>query len=147
MAGASWLALLAATSLGVRTLGQLRADVRVDAALDESAEGASGYRLIVQSYDRSQLDQDQLPSLGARPSGAAQRAVTLEELRRGIQVNMVGVEGHAARSTVLAWIEPGHPDPEFDPATARPLSGAYIGVSHHKAKSGVPARVVLTRRV
>lgn len=146
-AGASWLALLAATSLGVRSLGELRADVRVDATIDDGGDERSGYRLIVQSYNRSELGSDQLPSAGARPTAAAQRSVTFEELRQGIRVNMVDVDGHGADSCVLAWLEPGHPDPEFDPTTARPLSGAYLGVARHTARLGDTARVLLRRRV
>jgi hypothetical protein len=146
-AGASWLALLAATSLGVRSLGELRADVRVDAALGDAPDERSGYRLIVQSYDPSQLGRDHLPSAGERPSAAAQRSVTLEQLRQGIRVSMVGVDGQGAEACVLAWVEPGHPDPEFDPTTARPLSGAYLGVARHTSRIGDAARVLLSRRV
>jgi hypothetical protein len=146
-AGASWLALVAATHGGLGAVDQLRADVAVEGDFGEPAEGTTGYRLIVQSYLASELGPDQLPSSGARPLGAAQRAVTVDELRRGVSVSIIGVDGAVSGGRVLAWVERGEADFGFDPAAARPLSGAFVGVSRPRPKASGAARVLLRRRV
>src|SRR5438128_8534307 len=56
----SWMALLAATTLGVDAANTVRAEVRADADLADSRE----YRLVVQSYDGS---HGRAPSFRTRP--------------------------------------------------------------------------------
>jgi hypothetical protein len=89
----------------------VRAEVRAVGLVDGST-----YRLVVQSYGSDGA---------ARPVGSAQRAVTADELRHGVQVNLVEFSGRgatrgAAEPVVVAWIEAGEPNLEFDGLTARP---------------------------
>jgi hypothetical protein len=124
MATGSWLALLAATTLG-DGVDTLRAEVR--------AEGLSEgpYRLVVQSYDAA---EGRVPSQQARPVGSSQRAVTADELRTGVQVSVLELREGAVRSLtetpfVVAWIEAGEPDLEFDGRMARPQPGNVYGLA------------------
>jgi hypothetical protein len=90
----------------------MRAEVRAEGLVDGSM-----YRLVVQSFGSDSA---------ARPVGSAQRAVTADELRHGVQVNLVEFAGRAeargaaAEPVVVAWIEAGEPNLEFDGLTARP---------------------------
>lgn len=128
-AAGSWLALLAATTLGSGA-DTLRAEVR---ARGLSEDGA--YRLVVQSYDTKDAE---LPAPWARPVGSMQRAVTADELREGVQVDLLmlreGVAQHGAgRPVVVAWIESGAPDLEYDARAARPQRGNAYGVVRRSA--------------
>src|ERR1700761_9091300 len=116
-AAGSWLALLAATTLG-DAADTLRTEVRA-----EGLSGGGTYRLVVQSYDETGRD--------ARPVGSVQRAVSADELRHGVHVNLLelrqagGAMTEAAQSPlVVAWIEAGEPDLEFDGRKARPTPGS-----------------------
>jgi hypothetical protein len=124
VAAGSWLALLAATTLGDGA-DTLRAEVRADGLRD------GAYRLVVQSYDAS---DGRVPSREARPVGSLQRSVTADELRHGVYVNLLELrpatgESTSARPMVVAWIEAGEPDLEFDGRTARPRPGNVYGVA------------------
>lgn len=128
-AAGSWIALLAATTLG-GAADTLHAEVRADGLAEEKP-----YRLVVQSYDES---DGSVPGRYARPVGSMQRAVTADELRQGVHVNLLELrEGATASHTdgplVVAWIEAGEPNLEFDGRTARPAPGSVYGV----AKRGV----------
>lgn len=123
-AAGSWIALLAATTLG-DAAGTLHAKVR---AVGLSVDGA--YRLIVQSYDAS---DGPVPGRDARPVGSLQRAVTADELRAGVHVDLLELrDGTNAsgidRPVVVAWVEAGEPNLEFDGRTARPAPGSVYGV-------------------
>lgn len=123
-AAGSWLALLAATTLGDGA-GTVHAEVRADGLRD------GAYRLVVQSYDAA---GGSVPGRDARPVGSAQRAVTADELREGVRVNLLelrerAAEGGAASPMVVAWIEAGEPDLEFDGRTARPQPGSVYGIA------------------
>jgi hypothetical protein len=138
----SWLALLAATTLGDGA-DTLRAEVRAEGVSD------GAYRLVVQSYDAS---EGSLPARGARPIGSVQRAVTADELRQGVSVNLLelrpGAPAESARERpmVMAWIEAGAPDLEYDGRTARPVPGSVYGVVARDARrEGV--RISLNRKV
>jgi hypothetical protein len=73
-----------------------------------------------------------------------QRAVTAEELERGVSVSLLQVDGQAdAAPVVLAWVERGQPTLEFDARTARPADDAVIGMG--RASTGTQAEVVLAR--
>jgi hypothetical protein len=136
-AAGSWLALLAATTLGDGA-DTLRAEVR---ALGLSGGGT--YRLVVQSYDATGRD--------ARPVGSAQRAVSADELRHGVNVSLLelrvgsGVVENVQSPMVVAWIEAGEPDLEFDGRTARPSPGSVYGVVSRESTQGV-VQISLDRR-
>ena len=88
------------------------------------------YRLVVQSYDGTGRA---LPGRESRPVASTQRAVTADELRRGVHVDLVAMradatESEGAKPMVVAWIEAGHPDLEFDGLTARPGPGSMYGL-------------------
>ena len=138
-AAGSWLALLAATTLGDGA-DTVRAEVR--------AEGLAGdgvYRLVVQSYDST---GGQVPGQSARPVGSAQRAVTADELKQGVQVSLIEFRApvHAERPVVVAWIEAGGPDLEFDGRTARPGPGSVYG-SVKRAAGGNVVQISLKRKL
>ena len=126
----SWLALLAATTLG-DAAGTLHAEVRADGIADDRA-----FRLVMQSYDAS---DGPLPGRHARPIGSVQRAVTADELRQGVHVDLLELrEGttapHTDRPVVVAWVEAGEPNLEFDGRTARPAPGSVYGVVKRATK-------------
>jgi hypothetical protein len=127
-AAGSWLALLAATTLG-DAADTVHAEVRADGL----ALG-SHYRLVVQSYDGAGRD--------ARPVGSMQRAVTGDELRNGVHVSLLELRqaqpaASAVKPHVVAWVEAGEPNLEFDGRTARPGPGSVYGVVKRGASQGV----------
>ncbi len=130
-AAGSWLALLAATTLG-DAAATLRAEVRADGLSDGAV-----YRLVVQSYDAS---DGAVPGRNARPVGSTQRSVTAEELRHGVQINLLELRQAVTSSVdgqkplVVAWIDTGKPDLEFDGRQARPQPGSVYGVVTRNAR-------------
>lgn len=145
--GASWMALVAATTLGLGQVGRVRAEISAD---QPAADDGDSYRLIVQSYAPEAVGADHLPGEHARPLGSVQRAITAEELRRGIAVDIVQIGDDAepieAAPIVVAWIERGHPDLDFDGLEARPRADVFYGVARSALDAptaGGPARVVL----
>jgi hypothetical protein len=134
LAAGSWLALLAATTLGDGA-DTLHAEVRARGL----REGA--YRLVVQSYDAS---DGKVPGRNARPVGSMQRAVTADELRSGVHVNLLELRETTAevaseRPMVVAWIEAGEPNLEFDGRNARPCPGSVYGVVKRDARQDAVA--------
>ncbi len=136
----------------------MHAEVR--AADAELSEGRP-YRLVVQSYD-GPLDGVRLSSR-ARPVASMQRAVTRDELRHGVKVDLLELRqvaaepssavrsaAHAARGTftqalVLAWVEEGKPDLEYDARRARPQPGSFVGeaprdASHERVQISISTR-------
>ena len=144
------MALVAATTLGTGQFASLRARVSADHGPEAVGSQSSGYRLIVQSYAPGTLNSEQLPGEYARPLGSTQRSVTREELRRGVSVDVLQVGGEPQQSqaaVVLAWVEPGQPDLEYDGLRARPAPGAVYGISRSAGRSrGGFVRVVLRRK-
>ncbi len=141
-AAGSWIALVAATTLG-DAAGALRAEVRADGLAD-----AGTYRLVVQSYDRS---RGHLPARYSRPVGSVQRAVTADELRQGVHVSLLEIRVPSEATTdqdplVLAWIEAGEPDLEFDGRTARPRPGNMYGAVK-RGNGGNVVQISLNRTV
>jgi hypothetical protein len=137
LAAGSWLALLAATTLGDGA-DTLHAEVRAH-GLHGLREGA--YRLVVQSYDAS---DGKVPGRYARPVGSMQRAVTADELRSGVHVNLLELRETTAevaseRPMVVAWIEAGEPNLEFDGRNARPCPGSVYGVVKRDARQDAVA--------
>jgi hypothetical protein len=126
-AGVSWMALLAATTVGIGSVHRVRAAV----SADPSKLGGSdrGYRLIVQSYARSSLGNGQLPRLREKPLASTQRAITPEELARGVAVDVLGLSEQQEAPVIVAWVESGRPDLDFDALDARPDADAFYGVA------------------
>ena len=141
--GASWMALVAATTIGLGELDRVRAEVSVDTA----TLGQSGdrYRLVVQSYARDTVAAGSVPGSRQKPLASAQRSVTAEELSRGVAVDVLRVGATMDPSHVIvAWIEKGEADLEFDGAEARPSAAALYGASEGRELGA--ARVVLKPR-
>jgi hypothetical protein len=141
-AAGSWMALLAATTLGDGA-DTLHAEVRADGLANKGA-----YRLVVQSYDAS---DGPLPGHDARPVGSVQRAVTADELREGVHVDLLELREVAAAQrangpVVVAWIEAGEPNLEFDGRTARPAPGSMYGVVKRTARQGA-VQISLNRKL
>lgn len=110
----SWTSLVA-TTYGLDALGRLRVCVRARSA------GLERGRLVVQVFSRT--------GAYARPLAAAQRAVTRDELMRGVEISLhpqarlpTSDEFH-----VLAWIEAGEPDLEYDGLRAVPNAPVSLG--------------------
>jgi hypothetical protein len=138
-AGASWAALVAAAALGDSEFTHVHARIVGDGRF----EGAAiGYRLVVQSYSCASLSPAMVPLLRAKPLGSVQRAVTPEDLARGVSIDLVQWGGgRPDGAAVVAWVEPGVPDLEFDGLRARPPENAWFGA----ADPDDPALVVLRR--
>jgi hypothetical protein len=145
---ASWVSLLAVTTLGVAALQHVRAQVSADPReLVKEQTGAGEYRLIVQSYAPSSV-VDGVPTPRARPLASVQRSITTAELAHGIGVDVVDLEHDNGDDQVLvAWVERGAPDLEFDARRARPMRGAYLGVTSPGDGDASHARIVLSRRI
>jgi len=142
--GASWLSLVAATTKGIGRLGRVRVKVKATARIPGNA-----FRLVVHSYAASALRQDEAPSTTLMPIASVQRAVSQEELRSGLELDLV----HLGSSTpipddfvVFAWVEAGLPDFAYDAALARPSVGALKGraLSRHQCHDYRVAEVLLT---
>jgi hypothetical protein len=139
--GASWMALVAATTIGLGQLDRVRAQVSTD-----SASLASGrYRLVVQSYSPESVRDGMLPGARQKPLASAQRSVTAEELSRGVAVDVLRVgEALGPSPVIVAWIERGEANLEFDGAEARPSETALFGSSESRELGA--ARLVLKPR-
>lgn len=141
--GASWMALVAATTIGLGQLDRVRANV----SADTGSLGANGgrYRLVVQSYERDSVPSGNVPNARQKPLASAQRSVTAEELSRGVAVDVLRVgESLASSQVIVAWIEQGEADLEFDGAEARPSATALYGATVSRDLGD--ARVVLKSR-
>jgi hypothetical protein len=141
-AAGSWIALVAASTLG-DAAGAVRAEVRAD-----GLSGAQVYRLVVQSFERGTA---QGPERDARPIGSTQRAVTADELRHGVHVSLIEMRSGVATETgtnpvVMAWIEAGEPDLEFDGRTARPQPGSVYGVAKRAGQASDVVHISLNRK-
>lgn len=138
----SWLALLAATTLGPGAVECVDAVVAGDEAMDD-AEGS--LRLVVQSFAAASVSEHGVPARGTRPLSSLQRAVTAAELRSGVPVRLIQLGAvHEEPTVVLAWVEHGEPDLELDALTASPGAHAAVGWSPGDDASGI--RVVLRKR-
>jgi hypothetical protein len=134
----SWMGLLAALTLGGGA-GVVRAEVRA-----EAVPASEQLRLVIQSYD-APAGSRAVPK-NAQPVGSMQRAVTAEELRRGIVLDvpcpaMAGSDEGRDPPLVVAWVERGQPDLAFDARKARPGRGSVVGYAR-----GGEVRIELTAR-
>lgn len=125
----SWMSLVAATTLGLGGLDHVRA--RISATDDLEADGE--LRLIVQSYEKGTLAAGGRPQDYAKPLGSVQRAITPEELKNGVDVSLLQLpEGRVdSDSVVVAWVERGVANLDFDALEARPREGAFYGIARH----------------
>jgi hypothetical protein len=119
----SWMSLVA-TTLGLDDFGQLRVVVRA------TVRQLEGCRLVVQCYSAEAQLIGGLPGPYERPIAAAQRAVTSEQLRGGAELVLLQSGCRRVRledCRVVAWVEPGEPDLEYDGLRARPAGAVYVG--------------------
>ena len=127
----SWVALVAATTLGISGVQRVRAAVSADPR--ELGESGDGYRLIVQSYAPSSIGSGPLPAGRARPLASTQLSITALELARGVAVDVLGLEAAGAPVSgvpiIVAWVERGRADLAFDGFEARPRADAFYGVA------------------
>jgi hypothetical protein len=141
---ASWLALVAATSLGIPHAETVRAEIKLP---PEALESGGRYRLIVQSYDtlgRATL----IPS--GRPRASTQRTITPADLVDGVRIDLIEIGDEEAARTerrVIAWVEPGEADLEFDARRAKPMPGSFYGVAPSGNEANDSVEIVLDRRV
>jgi hypothetical protein len=146
MAGsASWLALLAATSLGDIHAGMVRTQIRVP---PQAVASGRRYRLVVQSYDES-VRASLIPG-SVRPRGSTQRGVSGDDLVEGVEVSLLELGAMAAQSsggTVVAWVEPGEPDLEYDGRGARPGPGSVYGTARAGVNGGEGIELYLDQRL
>jgi hypothetical protein len=132
---ASWLSLVAATTAGIGPTSTVRTRIRADVS-DELGE----LRLVVHSYLEEQLGARTIPNAADRPMSSTQRSVTAEELRRGVVVDMVqpvGAAGAEVQPLMVAWVERGRANLDFDALLARPLPGVPRGCA--RARGGADA--------
>jgi hypothetical protein len=139
---ASWLALVAATSLGIPHAETVRTEIKLP---PEALESGGRYRLIVQSYDT--LGRPSLIPSG-RPRASTQRTITSADLVNGVRIDLVelGDEG-ATERRVIAWVEPGEANLEFDARRAKPMPGSFYGVAPSGNETNESVEIVLDRRV
>lgn len=150
-AGASWIALVAATTVGLAELQRVRAEISVARHTLPTTHVGAEYRLVVQSYSAENMVGG-VPASHARPLASAQRSVTAEELSRGVAVDVVGVGSLGVSDSeapvVVAWVERGAPNLEFDGRRARPGRDAFIGTAPTSRSEGAAqARIVLGPRL
>jgi hypothetical protein len=121
----SWMSLLAAATLGVSGVNQVRARI----STGEELVGDGELRLIVQSYPKDRLTEGR-PERYAQPLASTQRSITPEELKRGIDVSFLelGAEATDSDSVVVAWVERGSANLDLDALEARPAEGSFYGV-------------------
>jgi hypothetical protein len=132
----SWLSLLAATTNGLEASPTVRARIHANIRADQSTEPL---RLVVHSYDVRQLRDGEPVAGEARPRASSQRAVTREQLHRGIVVDMLPTkwsDDDQSSFIVYAWLEKGRPDLEFDALLARPTVQAFRGLARTHGGSG-----------
>ena len=144
----TWMALLAGSTVGVEGVNEVRAEIRSSTGGVSWSEGPC--RLVVQAYPAGSFDARALPRHALRPCAAAQRSVSAAELERGVRVQLLQLAERASRggrAALLAWVEPGLPDLEFDGLTARPGPHAAIGRSFGGSlDGGDDGRIVLEVR-
>ena len=146
----SWMSLLASTTLGVDTAAAtVHAQVRLDAIDLASLADDKSYRLVVQSYDSESPDAHGR----SKPVGSVQRAISKSELRAGVNVALFELRGIAPRSQectrkpiVVAWVEAGQPNLEFDGRMARVPAGAVAGRARRNAGPNVQITLSRTAR-
>ncbi len=118
-----WMSLLTALTLGSNATA-VRAEVR---AYD--VPEAAQLRLVVQTQDK----------IARKPLGSIQRAVTAAELRKGVHVDVPSIG--SSKPLVVAWVERGDANLEYDGLVARPRRRSFVGTA-----SGDDVSIELSRR-
>lgn len=124
----SWLALVASAALGVAAFA-VTAEVRA-----EGLRARGPLRLVVQAFDGGD-------SRSAHPVSSLQRAVTAEELERGVTVDVLELTTSAQNPRFVAWVEPGEADLEHGGRVAKPGRRSVRG--HARGERGKPVSIVL----
>lgn len=127
--GFSWVALLAASTVGQESVFPMRA--RIQGKIDFGEEAVQQCRLVVQSLPGRLVGREASCSRRVRALGSVQRSVTMQELGAGlcVQLLQVGAPSLDGRPPVLrAWVEPGAPNLEYDGLTASPGPRAVVAV-------------------
>ena len=126
---ASWLALVAATSLGIAHAETVRAEIRLPR---QALQHRRRYRLIVQSYDSLRATQRH-SRLGPTPGLCAAVGHARRSRRWGShRPHLARREEQPAepeQGVVVAWVEPGEANLEFDARRARPTADSFYGVA------------------
>jgi hypothetical protein len=137
----SWMAILAATTLGAVGANTVRAQVKADLA---GAADDQTFRLVVQTYHAR---DGRPPRRGARPIGSMQRRVSVAELRAGVNVSVLELQTEADEElpVVVAWIDDGEADLEFEGRTARPATGSIYGSA--RRRDGKLVNISLTKKI
>ena len=120
-----WMDLVARTTPGMRDMGMVRVQVSSSARW---ADADDVTRLIVQVYDRSEVDDDDRPRPHARPLGSAQRIVRSEELHKGVGIDILLLDA-TSDLVAIAWLEGtplGFDDDAFE---ARPFNAHSFGMT------------------
>jgi hypothetical protein len=107
----------------------------VQAEVQADVPEAGSLRLVVQSFEEG----------NARPVGSVQRAVTANELRKGVHVHLIELRERGARRLqprVVAWVETGELD-EHDGFASKPTPGSLYGEARREARR---VRIVLDKR-
>ena len=125
----SWLALVASAALGVAAVS-LTAEVRA-----EGLRARGPLRLVVQAFDESGEKRSK------KPVSSQQRAVTPEELERGVRVDVLELSTVTKNTRVVAWVEPGEADLALDGRVAKPGRRSVRGQA--KGEAGKPVSIVL----
>jgi hypothetical protein len=131
---ASWMALLASTTMGLSHYGRVRAQISAD-----GLEPGRSYRLIAQAYPASTVRTGFRPDGRTRPLGSAQRSTTAEQLRSGVALDIVQLgddAGAAEVPVVFAWVEPGEADLEYDGRRASPGPEAVVALGRGQFEHG-----------
>lgn len=160
---ASWLTLVAATSLGVAHADTVRTKIKLG---HEVAADGGPLRLVVQSYavrdgehpakpeERALQRYTELPGgASLRPLGSVQKVVTADDLARGVSVELVELDngprepGARESGLLVAWVERAGRDLDLDGLGARPGPGSVYGLTPSgPAGRGEPISIWLNRR-
>lgn len=136
----SWLALVAAAAVGSGT-SPVVASLTLDDS-DRPLKSHAFHRVIVQLLPVSSDGA----SLRDQPRSSEQRIVTLDQLRKGIQVPLFHPSSQPdPEVAVVAWLDPGDAHLELDPFEASPEGSKVFGVSRLRTEAG-QVQVRLQRR-
>lgn len=123
----SWLALVASAALGVAAVA-MTAEVRA-----EGVRSRGPLRLVIQAFDADGSSR--------KPVSSVQRAVTPEELARGVKVDVIDLSTTTKNTRLVAWVEPGEADLALDGRVAKPGRRSVRGQAMGAA--GKPLRITL----
>jgi hypothetical protein len=75
--------------------------------------------------------------------------VTPADLVDGVRIDLIELGEEDARSErrVIAWVEPGEANLEFDARRARPTPGSFYGVAPSSNEASESVEIMLDRRI